>query len=565
VKINATTMSNQASSCKWLRISFWCAAIALGFADAWATRFTMNPDGISYLDMGDAYLRGNWHMAINAYWSPLYSWFLGFFLKVLRPSAYWEFPVAHLVSFLFYVAALASFEFLISTFVAYEGQRDKEAPDASNLTFPSWAWRVLGYGIFIWSSLVLIGMRFVTPDMCLAALVYLAAGLILKVQHGAASRRVFVLLGIVLGFAYLAKAVMFPLAFVFLAVALFSQRKVRKVAPRVLLSALVFLAIASPLLTVLSKAKGRFTFGDSGRWNYVVFVDGADYWFPSGTTLKNPKTKIFDSPATYDCSAPVAGTYPYWYDPTYWYEGLEPHFDRGGEIRAVRYALAVYCWLLFNPSLQLMLTTGLCVLYLLAPNPSRCFVRAFRNWPLIAIGSSALVLYALVYVEFRHIAPFVTLLWLAAFSGTELPVSLTSRRLLERGALAIVILIGASLIWSPAHRVLVYRKPPVYAEAARAMLEKGIKAGDKLAVIADEPNGEGGAFVARLARVRIVVLVAQPEQFWAAPVTTRSQVIQAAAKAGAKVLLTRSQVPVSEVGWERLGSTDYYISVLSEQ
>src|SRR5438309_237527 len=64
-----------------VRIFLWLLAIALGAAQAWATRFTMNPDGISYLDMGDAYWRGNWHMAINAYFSPFYSWILGFFMK----------------------------------------------------------------------------------------------------------------------------------------------------------------------------------------------------------------------------------------------------------------------------------------------------------------------------------------------------------------------------------------------------------------------------------------------------------------------------------------------------
>ena len=83
-----------------LRIFFWSLALVLGASQAWATRFTMNPDGISYLDMGDAYWRGDWHMAINAYFSPLYSWILGFFMKVLRPSPYWEYPLAHLVNFL---------------------------------------------------------------------------------------------------------------------------------------------------------------------------------------------------------------------------------------------------------------------------------------------------------------------------------------------------------------------------------------------------------------------------------------------------------------------------------
>ena len=36
---------------KWLRISFWCAAIVLGLVDAWGSRYNMNPDGISYLDL----------------------------------------------------------------------------------------------------------------------------------------------------------------------------------------------------------------------------------------------------------------------------------------------------------------------------------------------------------------------------------------------------------------------------------------------------------------------------------------------------------------------------------
>src|SRR5258707_7530980 len=100
-----------------LRIVCWAMALALGAAQAWATRFTMNPDGISYLDIGDAYWRGDWHNAINAYWSPLYSWILGFFLKVVKPSAYWEYPLVHLVNFLIYVAALGCFEFFLKTFI----------------------------------------------------------------------------------------------------------------------------------------------------------------------------------------------------------------------------------------------------------------------------------------------------------------------------------------------------------------------------------------------------------------------------------------------------------------
>jgi hypothetical protein len=185
---------------KWLRILFWCAAIALGAVDAWAARHTMNPDGISYLDLGDAYLRGDWKMAINAYWSPLYPWLLGLSLKVLKPSPDWEFPVVHLVNFLIYLAALASFEFFLRTLIDYRKKRGNAVCESEDASLPEWAWWILGYSLFIWSSLILIGTKLVTPDMCVAAFVYLASGFLLRLRAGTASWRKFVLFGIVLGF-----------------------------------------------------------------------------------------------------------------------------------------------------------------------------------------------------------------------------------------------------------------------------------------------------------------------------------------------------------------------------
>src|SRR5438132_3866371 len=178
-------------------------AIVLGAAQAWATRFTMNPDGISYLDIGDAYWRGDWHNAINAYWSPLYSWILGLFLKVLKPSPYWEYPVAHLVNFFIYVAALGCFEFFLRNFIRSRLRSVELARLEGNITLPEWAWWMLGYTLFISASLQLITLRLLTPDLCVAAFVYLGSGLMLKIRVGSASRWAFLLLGVVLGFAYL--------------------------------------------------------------------------------------------------------------------------------------------------------------------------------------------------------------------------------------------------------------------------------------------------------------------------------------------------------------------------
>src|SRR2546427_3832923 len=104
-------LSASNSSCQRLKVLFWCIALALGMLHAWAAchHSTIDADMISYLDIADAYSRGDWSKAINAYWSPLYSWILGVVMSVLRPSPYWELPVVQLVNFGIYLFALICF------------------------------------------------------------------------------------------------------------------------------------------------------------------------------------------------------------------------------------------------------------------------------------------------------------------------------------------------------------------------------------------------------------------------------------------------------------------------
>ena len=56
----------------------------------------MNADGISYLDIGDACLRGGWKNAINLIWSPLYPWLMGAARGFVVPSPRWEFLFVYL-------------------------------------------------------------------------------------------------------------------------------------------------------------------------------------------------------------------------------------------------------------------------------------------------------------------------------------------------------------------------------------------------------------------------------------------------------------------------------------
>jgi len=568
-----------------VRIFFWLLAIALGAAQAWATRFTMNPDGISYLDIGDAYWRGDWHMAINAYWSPLYSWILGFFLKVLKPSAYWEYPIAHLVNFLIYVAAMGCFEFFLRNFIRSRRDSDELTRCEGNIPLPEWTWWALGYTLFISTSLQLITLRLLTPDVCVSAFVYLAAGIILKIRARSASWGRFALLGAVLGFGYLAKAVMFPLAFVFIAVAGCSSTSgFRQRAKYALVSVLALSVIAGPFVFTISHAKGHLTFGESGKLTYAAFVNGVDPWYPEdgghligdGTglvedpdswspnreMLRHHARRVFSRPAAYEFAKHVEGTYPFWYDPSYWQEGIRTSFNLKSELDAIKQALMTYCHLSISVFLQLPLLTGLFTLYLLNQQPPVCVRRAAECWPMLVLGLAGVGLYAPVHTEYRYVGVFVLLLWVTALAGVQLPVSRRSQILLSSVLAAVVAINGMMMLLSGIEQRQQFRNADaVYWHAAEALQQQGIEPGNRIAMISEQPLGEGGPYVARLARVKIIAQVNRPDLFWTSDLPTRSQIVEALVGTGADAILAWRGT--SELGlqahWQQLADTPYYL------
>ena len=101
-------VKSSAVTSRWIRAGFWLLALTLAAFQVWAAvrSSSMNADGIAYLDMGDAYLRGDWSTAVNPVWSPLYSWILGAVMAVVQPPMAWEFPLVHLVNFALFLLIL---------------------------------------------------------------------------------------------------------------------------------------------------------------------------------------------------------------------------------------------------------------------------------------------------------------------------------------------------------------------------------------------------------------------------------------------------------------------------
>ena len=333
---------------KW-RLLLWCGGVFAALLQTWAFRHDVSPDGISYLDIANQCARGNWHSLINGYWSPLYPFLLSLGFRVLRPSPYWESTVAHFVNFGIFVLSFVCFEVFLKALI--HNQR-RYNPNTDGDAIPEWALWVLGDSLFVWATLLLIHLQRLQPDLCVAALVYFAAAEVLRIWSGKSNWFGYARFGGILGIAYLAKAVMFPLAFVFLGCALFAAKPIRQTIPRATLALAVFILVGTPFITALYKQKGRVTYGDVGTIAYAEFVNGARRYIhwqggPPGTGMPVHATRMLRAePPVFEFGTPIHGTYPPWYDPSYWYEGVSNKFILRNQLSAVHYTIEEYVGIL---------------------------------------------------------------------------------------------------------------------------------------------------------------------------------------------------------------------------
>ncbi|MEP6637124.1 MAG: hypothetical protein ABJB97_10400, partial [Acidobacteriota bacterium] len=393
----------------WERVC-WVVALGLGFLQAWGCRHDsadglayMGPDGISYLDIGDAYMRGDWSHALNAMWSPFYSWLLGITLYVFKPSPFWEFTVVRLLNFLIYAGALLCFAFFLHALM-----RDRQGPAleiaAADHSLPDWLWLVFGYSLFVWTSLLMNRVSRASPDILMSGWVYLSAGFLLRMRAEATDWLTFISFGLVLGLGYLTKTVMFPLALVFLGVSFVILRRTTRFRPallRLVVASLIFLAVAGPFIVALSRAKHRLTIGDSAGLNYAWYVNRATpfiHWQgePSGSgTPLHATRKVFESPAVYEFAAPVGGTYAPWYDPSYWYEGVRPKFNLRQQLAATARNSRILFDFVFYRSFLVSITLALFLLFYQSRR-SLFITDIVAYWFLIFPAATACMLYLLV-------------------------------------------------------------------------------------------------------------------------------------------------------------------------
>lgn len=556
------------------RVLMRLLAVGLGAMHVYAAirSQSMNADGIAYLDIGDAYLRGDWSTAINAVWSPLYSWILGLVNFIIKPTMQWEFPTVHIVNFFIYLFALACFEFM------WRNVRGAPQPEDRRLSDPLW-W-TLGYLLFIWTTLSLIQMWAVTPDMLMAGLVFLAAGLIAKIRAGDDGLRLFLSLGLILGLGYLSKTFMFSVAPVFLALTWLVQKRTMDSFFKTVLAVVVFLLISFPFILLISNVKGKLTIGEAGTVTFLRYVNGMPFphWQgdpANGIVLKHPSRVIHESPAVYEFGESIGGTYPITLDPSYWYEGIEPRFDFGGLLARLLSSSLVYAELFFQQ--QGILFACVLALYVMGQRQKYPLWEIIRRWALVIPAVIAFGLYATVLVQSRYVGVFVLLFWADILANIRLPAAPNTKTWLNvLGGIAALGLLANIAMFNldgfkrlnptmGAASIEQSAPPAKPLEVAQALHELGVGLGDKVGVIGYAYD----SFWARLARVKIIAEIFEAQaidDFWRRDESLRQSVLQAFASAGVDAVVAEYVPEDAEMtGWHRVGNSNYYIHVFAER
>jgi len=376
--------------------------------------------------------------------------------------------------------------------------------------------------------------------------------------------RMYFALGMFLAFGYLSKPALMPLSAVFIIASCPVRSDLRKAIRCASVVVLGFAIVAGPYITLLSKRQGHLTFSEAGKLAYAWDVNRASYqWVgepPELGTPLHPRQTLFQQPAAYTFgdTARTQGTYPGWYDSSYWVAGLTPHFNLHQQLSAFKRDTEVLFDLFFS-KFYLALLTGLLVLYLFGGNFPASIRALGGYWFLWMPPVAALFTFWCIWIEPRYLGPFVGLFWAGALSGLRLPDTPQSQKLLTSVTAACVFVTSVALLGSTASQIdKVGTAPPLDWHVASALHRAGVKQGERI--------GAMGRVLkcgwARLARVQIVSEIPHEaeQEFRKANDQVKTDVLDSVFRTGVKVIVADEREEAGcRSGWQPLEKTGFSI------
>lgn len=531
---------------------WWLIAACWGALNAWNYRHLMNPDGLSYVDLAREALQHGPGALVNPHWSPLYPALIALWNLIARPDPLHAFVHVHALNAVVYFAAAVAFGFFLRELILFR-ESDRG---------PLWkqgAFVAFSFALFLRYTNADILPFAVTPDILLSGTIFAAAGCFFWILRELDRRRAYLALGTALALGYYAKSIMIPAAICLLGILVVVVCRTRARFRNALFAAGVMLLLCAPQIAAVSAKVGHLSISETGRLNYLWWVENMQQFqgwtgTPDGPMPTHGPRRILSDPEVLEFGTPIAGTYPLWYDPAYWYAGATAPFDFSKQWAAFRRNLAFFeenfAELLW-PAIALVLLGGLAIFRRRRPRAAEWW---FMLWPV-----AVLVMYLLLLIEFRYMAPWLVVFFVACCSGLLVRRAAAERVLLV--LFAVGFLSPRVMDVAAATRILRAQEgPSADMLVARDLAAMGVERGDPIAIVGDGFQH----YYAHLAGVHIVAQVSNPSAFWALTPTHMMVVEQTIAQTGARALVTFTRPPDFEPEyWYSVPGTNYSIRLLA--
>jgi hypothetical protein len=606
MSLNPSVRSSSRITLRRLLLVYAALLVPVGIFAARMQPYQMDGDSMAYMDIADLLRTHQWAGVVNAYWHPLYPATLALAQRLLHPTRWTELGAYLWVNAAIFFACVAAMLWFAAALVRLRTRMqpsEDQSPNGVPLLSKE-ALQLLGVALVVIGAQRELSPGFVKPDALLEACMLAGFAAMLEVLAAGTTTSFLAwspLVGLCFGLAYLTKSFAFLIALLTIAMMMaFAWLVQRRPLVRVLssgaLAGVVFALIAGPYIAALSHQKHRFDFGDSGALNYAWYVSGTDKmhlepWMTgdfgsADVHLVHPEQQLLTHPGIYSYKAEPYGTYPDWFDPTYFNDRIVPRFnlarlmhrDKRNLVLIVRYVFNhPEAWLLF--ALLMIMGARLRAGSLHTGSLRTGSLLRESFWlPMLSLGLAMWGIYSLVNVEERY----VTLAYLAVV----LPLFAMLRvredagdAAAKRNIAAMMIALLAFLALGETLRTALdnrrtlkplpapWYSPQIYG-AAHGLAALGVAPGDAIACM-----GEAAClhdpYWQRLAGVRVLTEVYNPaddhliEQLAGLP--NRQQVYDVVRAQGAKVLVARfdpgemdtAQQPAA-IGWIRLGETNDY-------
>jgi hypothetical protein len=453
--------------------------------------------------------------------------------------------------------ALVSFEVLLSQLLSAA-----QASTESLQPLAEWAYLALGYSLFIWASISAISLKALRPDMLMSAFIYFAAAWLVYMKGRPARWNSYLLLGVLLGLGYLAKAPLLPLGILILILAVLIVKSCQAAVKMALTSLALLLLIGSAYFVPLSLSRGRLTLGESGTFNYLLYVDGIgpgwymqDVGVARGAFLHVPQ-RLSSRPPAYAFPRASRVTHPLRFDPSEWVAGVYPRFSFAGQFRALRSNATQIAHLLRQLAGVL---ACLLVVSCFSWGRASLFSVLVSNWPIWLLGMSGCLMYTLVHVEPRYVGEFFVLVFIGFVCRLRIPLTL-NKRYVVLSVIAIAGSILGPILWTTSIAYVRSRGlSNTDGQAAVELADLGVRSEDRVARIGRQPTDLA---LERIVRAEIVAEVdfRYAQAFWTMPPEGQQRLLQMLVAHGAKAVIATSPPPdrASSLGWKRLGVTRFW-------